>query len=271
MSKIAKVEQASTALTLPSELNELANELGGLVQVRSNLLKPLKLKLLQQMSQANGGLGKPGDFVCEVSGANYGQSITIIPLMVKESASLMYSVNQPPRAVINGQVNAEELTDGSPICYTKDLITNKDGDSCKQCPWGENWNDWKDGKPPKCKLSIDLFCIAEGSNNVMMFQFMKTSYGAGKDLVNKIAQSGSAPFTFKYTLKSKDQTQDKYRFKVVDATAITKQQLTQDELNHYAGVIVDFLNKRKAQQIEYDVAEHDEVEQTIKAVEDIPI
>jgi len=273
VSKISKVAAVNNdaMLAIPSELSELANELGGLVQVRSELLKPARIKLLQQMSQANGGLGKSGEFVCETSGMNYGDKITLIPLMLKESASLMYSQNNPPRAVVNGSVDPDSLTDGMPICHTKDLITNKDGINCKSCPWGENWNDWKDGKPPKCKLSIDLFCIPEGSNQVVLMQFMKTSYNAGKDLVNKITQSGSAPFTFKYTLKSKDQTQDKYRFKVVDASSITKQQLTQEELNQYYAVIADFLNKRKAKQIEYDVVQHDEVESTINAAEDIPI
>lgn len=246
MTALTKVETV-----LPAELAGLANDLGGLVQVRAELLKPLRLKLVQAMSQSQGTLGNIGEFICESAGINFGDKITIIPLMIKESASLMYSVNKPPRTMPVGEVP----DDGTPICHTKDLIKNVNGILCKQCPYSECWSEWIDDKAPQCKVSIDVFCIPEGTKSVMLLQLRKTSYAAGKDLVNKVVSSGAAPFLFKYTLASRLDTSDKYKYQIVDSAATVKQPLTKEELESYAGVIKDFLQKQKDKAIEYDVTE----------------
>lgn len=242
---------ALTKVDLPTELAALTADLGGLVQVRQELLKPLRLKMVQAMSQAQGSLGNVGEFVCETAGINFGSSITIIPLMIKESASLMFAVNSPPKAMPVG----EGPDDGTPICHTKDLIKNSNGIPCKMCPYDEYWAEWVDDKAPKCKASIDVFCIPEGTKSVMILQLRKTSHAAGKDLVNKVVSSGAAPFLFKYTLASKDGTADKYRFKIVDPASTIKTPLTKEELEGYVPVIRDFLLKQKEQAVEYDVTE----------------
>lgn len=259
------MNQLSVINELPAELAALVNEADSLIQVRSSILKPVVLKLTQAMSRANGGLANLGDFVCEGQDKNFGKSITVIPLMLKESASLMFSKEKPPRIIPDGATPK----DGYPACYTKDLIHNKDGVNCNKCPWGEYWNNWD--AQPKCKLSIDMLCIPEGTNDVMVLQFRKSSHPAGKDLVNKIANTRQPPFMYKYTLKSSAATYENYRYQIVDATATIKTQLTKEELADYTHVITDFLKKRKDQAIDYDVAEADDADSSARAADNLPL
>ncbi len=211
---------------------------------------------------------KIGDFVCEISGENFGKDFSFVPIMVKESASLMYSADKPPRKMPNDV----EPKDGMPLCFSKDLIRNKDGVLCRECPYGENWNTWdKDGKgksiPPKCKTSIDIFCIPEGSTKVALFQLRKTSFKAGQDLVNKIANSGQAPFMKKYCVKTKDEVNDAgQRYKAIDPIGTSSAKLTEEELLPYVDTIKGFLLAQANNSIDYDVTDSQEEQEPTDSI-----
>lgn len=257
-----------------ADLTDLSNQIGGLVQVRQSLLKPLVIKLNQSNSKmVTSETAKIGDFTCEVSGTNFGKTLSFIPIMVRESASLLYTDQKPPRNLPNNH----GFRDGTPICYSKDLIRNKDGVLCKNCPYGEYWATWDktpSGKSEhsKCHESIDIFCIPEGMNQVALLQMRKTSYRAGQDLVNKITRSGLPPFLSKYTFKTKDEKNESdKRYKAIDKDATTSEPLSKEELLKYSDTIREFLMAQKNNEVQYDVVDSSEKSELEMEVDNLPI
>lgn len=205
MSK-AKKEEIAIAVkeddAMLAELKDFAQE-NSLIQVRREILQIPRLKMVQKMSEASEGLGKPGDFVCELKGKNYGQSVEIIPIMAKESASLMQEGQR------------------TPICKTNNLITNLNGVKCFECPYNAHWNNWGTKESPivpKCKTSIDVMCLIGKEGNLVELNFRKTSYSAGKSLINLIFNDRlPVPFCSSYLLKARDANKKGFDYKEIDA------------------------------------------------------
>jgi|SRR3990167_5287749 len=251
--KQAKQEKGlSVRQNLNMELAGIANEFGGqMVNVRQEIIKIPRLKLTQKMSQAAGsGLGKEGDFVCELIAMNYGKTVTIIPIVTSESASLLYDSRDPVKT-------PAPMQDGSIVCRSNDLIRNIEGQLCKDCPYGAYWKDWGvDGTPPKCKTAIDVICLVEGSDRPVVLSFRKKSMPAGKALVNFIVNdSARVPFGSKYVLVSEQGTQDNYKFMVI-SPGMQKKSLSDEELTQVIPIAKRIFEARKKGAVEAE-EEHD--------------
>lgn len=257
---MAKKETAlSTTQEAPLTLQELNSEFGdlsGLVQVRREILKTPRLKLVQKMTKGITGLAVEGDFFCALNGTNYGKSVTIIPLFVKESAALM----------------AEDSD--IPICYSPDLIKNKDGILCQKCPHNCYWNDW--GTPenkivPECKTSIDVICLVGENKECMVMSFRKTSHPAGRALINFIANNKiPVPFSASYTLVSKpDSAKGKDFVKVSDT--IERHQLTESQIREIIPIAKRIKELEKAGALQMDAALEEESSPQVSESDDIPL
>lgn len=226
------------------QIANLQQEFAGAVNVRSSLLKIPYLKLNNAMSDAVGGeLGKVGEFACMTRGINYGPTVTIIPLVVFESASLL------------------EKDTGAILCSSQDLVTNRDGVPCAQCPMGEYWNDWgtkKERKVPKCKAAINMIVVTPvnlSSEGRMMLSFRKTSHPAGRALLNLIASDPlKIPFGTKYTITSNSQynAEKKKTYHVIDSAKIVKTPLNEEELQKVIPIARQTLEMKRAGRIVED-------------------
>ena len=242
-----KETQITTKEETSLQLTELANEFAGAVSVRSEILKVARLKLAQALSQASGGgLAKPGEFNCEIKGTNYGTEVSITPILIGESASLLSE-------------------DGRVICASNDLLVNRDGIMCKNCPYGEFHSDWgtKDNKKtPKCKLAIDTTCLVNDENDPVIFSFRKMSHKAGKELVNYVVRDPKkVPFGTKYKLTSEQQTKDKYKFFVVREN-ISKENLPYSRISEIIPVARKIMEAKRKGLLEQEMDQ---------SVENIPV
>ena len=224
-----------------AEFKELAGDMEGLVTVRSDLLKIPRLKLTQKMSNVYGELAKEGDFASEVLGINYGDAVSIIPISVSESASLM---------------DTEAAT---VVCYSRDLLKNTEGDLCTACPHKEYWNDWST-HTPNCKLSIDVVCLVKTdagiSHDPVEINFRKMNYKAGRSIINMIMRDKyGVPFGSSYKLVSKQATKDQYKFALI-SDVVEKTQLEAEEIKGIIPIAKNFLDmkKRGMVQVESEVA-----------------
>lgn len=255
-----------TALT--AELGDLAGQFGSMVRVRQELLRVPRLKLTQAMSKAmSAGLARPGEFSCDLKGKVYGDKVTIIPVVVSESASLLYSANNPPaKGVLPGSYK-----DGDIICSTDNLITSRNGATCKMCPYGEYWNDWGTKDQPNipgCKSSIDMICLATDPSQadmgftfdqVMEINFRKNNAKAGRTLVNFIANDPRrVPFGTAYTLKAHPTTKNNYNFFVIQEM-MDKRSLDAAEIRSIIPIAKHILEMEKQGNLERDAGADDDV------------
>lgn len=233
----------------------MASEFAGSVTVRQELIKIPRLKLTQNMSDAaTDGVAKPGDFSCTVLTQNYGKEVKIIPLMVSESASLLYSVQNPPsKGVEDGS-----FRDGEIVCRSMDMVKNINGISCSSCPFDEFHSDWgsrSDPKIPKCRASIDVVCLLpeHSMEQPMVLSFRKTSYKAGKSLVNYIFnEPKKVPFASTYTLKAEQATKDNYKYFVI-SPAMERSETTDKELGEVIPVAKMILEAQKKGQVQHEM------------------
>lgn len=235
------------------EIQEMRKETSGLINVRRELLKTLRIKLTQKMSKAvDGNIARPGDFSCDVNAKNWGTDIEIIPILVSESASLLYSPNKPPKNM------PKDLfpKDGEVLCKTMDLIQNQDGMKCKQCPWGEYWADWgtkKEKRVPGCKHALDFIVMVAGDPQMDIYEmnFRKNNAKGGRNILNMmVADPKGIPFGTAYTIYSKPRTEGNYSFTAVDADKIEKRVLTDEELSIILPTVKRVISSHKAGIIE---------------------
>lgn len=234
---ISEQESKNALLALTSEF---AGET--FVQVRQEIRKIPRLKLGQAMSPAvASGFARPGDFFIELTGQNLGSEVRFIPVLIRESASL---VNQA----------------GQKICGTRNLITNENGEKCSQCPHNAYWKDWgtkENPKTPACKASFDVLGLIEGVDIPVVFSFRKESYKAGKVLVDYTSYDPMrVPFGTVYTLKSALKPKDSFRFHIVDHTNIERQTIPQDVLQKLLPEIRSIVSMSKARDVVVE-EEHD--------------
>lgn len=233
-------------LNLDPVVHNLQNEFAGCIDVLPELVKLPRLKLDNPLSDAvKGGLSKPGEFSCFIRGINYGDTVTIVPLIISQSASYL------------------DKDTSALICSSSDMMVNRNGQPCKQCPYGEYWNDWgnKDSpKTPKCKSSLDMVVMVNPleAKTIMGFSFRKSNYKAGKSLFNLVlGDPRKIPFGRKYTITSKMENLKKgnkdYEYFVVHPHKIIAQALTDEELKMVIPVAREMLNLRNSGKIHHEV------------------
>jgi len=223
-----------------AEFKELAGDMDGLVTVRKELLKIPRIKLTQKMSNVCGDLAKEGEFASEVLGVNYGETVTIIPLCIGESASFM------------------EKGKNTATCWSKNLLANTDGVLCKDCPHGEYWNDW-DSHTPECKTSIDIICLVKNATidgaislDPIEINFRKMNFKAGRSIVNMVTRDKyGVPFGSSYKLSSKMATKDIHTFAVI-SDVVEKAELDAGEVRVIIPIARDFLEMKKRGMVEVE-------------------
>jgi len=235
------------------QLASLQSEFSSALNVRTDLLKIPYLRLTHGTSEDfKAGVSGLGDFSCGLRAKNYGKEVTIIPLFVSESASLLFSPKNPPTIISDEERKIS--VNGDVLCSSQDLIHNKDGILCKNCPYGEYHADWgtkSEKRTPKCKQSIDVICLVDGEIKSVMINFRKSNYSAGRSLVNLISNDPRMiPFGSKYTLKSKVTiSKDKEEYMMI-SEAITRTILTDEEVSNIIPIARQILNAKKAGKIE---------------------
>lgn len=249
--------QKGTQLTVTSPaksaalaIQNLQNEFAGCIDVRPEMIKLPRLKLDNPLSDAvKGGLSKPGDFSCFIRGTNYGNTVTIIPLIISQSASYL------------------DKDTSALICSSADLLVNRSGQPCKKCPYNEYWNGWgtkENPKTPKCKSSLDMVVMVNPfeEKTIMGLSFRKSNYKAGKALFNLLlGDPRKIPFGRKYTITSKMETMKRgvqtYEYFVVNPNKIIAQALTDEELQVVLPVAREMLTLRNSGKIQHEVENDD--------------
>lgn len=235
---LAKQEDAAVSALLGS----MANDFQGAVVVRKELIRVPKIKLSQSGSPAvKSGLVSAGEFYCDVKSANYGNKIEFTPIHISESASYM---------------RKDEI-----ICSSRDLIHNRDGILCKNCPHGKYWGDWgtKDNKKiPDCKTSINIIGLIGNDPIPVLFSFRKTSSKAGREILNKVVHS-VVPFQFKYVISSKPESDGQNDYFVINPL-MEKHPLSLDELKVVNPIARKVLESIKRGEVDQDVDESDDSE-----------
>ena len=215
-----------------------------LIKVRESLLKANRLKLTNAMSKAfKSRLAEEGDFVIETREQNFGKEVTIIPIMISESASLL------------------DKQTSNVVCSSNNLITNTHGEPCKQCPYNEYWNDWGTAeakKTPGCKTSIDVLCIPvfggePQAGQVVEMNFRKNNTKAGKSIINLMANDPrKIPFASKYTLKSFLKTQEQYTFYAIHED-VKRTPVSNEDLAKILPTVKRVIDAEKKGEIEREV------------------
>lgn len=114
---------------------------------------------------------------------------------------------------------------GKLMCRSEGLVKNIHGEACLKCPHDSYWDDWTKG-PPACSKAINFYGVVNG--NVYELIFRKTSYDAGKSLLNLLLNDKIC--THKYLLKAQPDKRDSYEFFSINPV-ISKQALTMEELS----------------------------------------
>ena len=233
----------------------LQNEFKGAIEVRSELIKTSKLRLCNALSNsATSGFARPGEFTCQEMGLNFGTSVSIIPILVKESASYL------------------DKKTSQILCSSDNLIVNRNGGKCSECKAGPKgtgvyWNDWgtkENKKIPECKASIDMVVIIydESSKEVgvhpMIINFRKNNHNAGKKLVDLIAKT-QIPFARKYTLYSQDDRKDAYEFKIINAKKIEFSELSPEQIKHVIPIARHIFDVKKSGALDMSGDDEDDV------------
>ncbi len=123
---------------------------------------------LVQGSSEVAGEQELGTFNNNVTGENYGEAITVIPIKIDFGALYM--------------VPGEGMK-----CKSADGLTNIHGGLCAQCPLGVyHASEWKDGAPPKCQQTIDILVVEASTGQPAVITFKSTNYKAGKLLVTNL-------------------------------------------------------------------------------------
>jgi hypothetical protein len=255
----AIVPKQETSIEESNFIKGIAGEFQDAVQVRGELIKIPRIKLNNAMSDATqGGLGKIGDFTCQVRGVNFGPVLKFYPLLLSESASFLNK-------------DTSEI-----ICMSRDLIKNRDGKLCRNCPHGEYWNDWgtkSDPKTPACKASIDMIVALRNPETndwtVMQLSFRKTSYPAGRAIVNLIAgDPRRIPFGRAYSIVGRLARNEKIKkdYWHFDANSIEKEITTLEDLREIYPIAKQMMEMKRAGKIDNDFS--DDGDESVEAGED---
>lgn len=204
---------------LMTELFGMKGDVGHMVNVRRELIKVPRIKLAQKSSAAfEARLANLGEFFCEVRQANYGPTVEIIPILINESASYL------------------DKDTSQIICDTPDLIRSRDNKLCKECPYGQYWNDWgtkEQKKVPGCKHSINIVCLVANDPEMkpMEINFRKNNSKAGREIINLVVNDiRGIPFGTSYKLSAKEGTSGQYTFHYVNSKNIGKRALSNKEI-----------------------------------------
>ena len=169
-----------------------------------------------------------GDIVNSLTKHNYGSSLKFIPIMFQKRR-----IKWTPRKFGGG------IECGSMGAKSPDMGEHHSS-LCNLCKYSRWTKDPESGKsiPPECDLVYTFPSLVLGLDEdatqsaIVAVSFTKTSFVAGKELVNLARFAGGDIFSRPYLLTTKEQTNDLgsfYVFKVSIAGTLTKSEYEQAE------------------------------------------
>jgi hypothetical protein len=159
-----------------------------------------RVSLLQANSPAVAEDGdKLGTYKNGLTKENYGPVLDFIPLRASMGA-IFFSMDEGLK------------------CRSNDGIISIKGDSCIKCPFGEYYGNWKTGKQPRCKNTLDILGFDGNTMHPFVITFKSMSLACGKKLVSLMKSLGK-PLLVKLgaSLKTNDAGQ---RYFIMDMKAL---------------------------------------------------
>jgi hypothetical protein len=151
-------------------------------------------KLMQPLSpEVEDEIAKPGDIINSLNKENFGTELTFIPLIFQKKRIKWIGREA------GGGIDCQSLNSRYPS------IGKLYASLCRECQFSK-WS--KEGEAPECTEFLDFPAMTE-EGQLIVVSFCKTSYKAGKQLVNTARFSGGDLFSKKYTLTTKKEKNDK--------------------------------------------------------------
>jgi hypothetical protein len=135
---------------------------------------------------------KAGQILNSMSQENYGTELTFIPLIFQKKR-----IKWIPREE-GGGIECQSPNGRYPT------IGKMHSHLCRECEYSR----WTEKNPPECIEFLDFLSLTE-SGDIITVSFARTSFKAGKQLVNTARFSGGDLFSKKYTLFTKKEKNDK--------------------------------------------------------------
>lgn len=179
-------------INLPAERMQTAKGLGNISE--EDRIIP-RLKIMQPLSpEVDEGIAKPGEFVNSVAKKSYGKILTLTPIFWWKS-----------------RVYWQKRDEGGKIlCQARDAVTGSEFGPCEACEFSK----WNDKEAPTCTAIINILGLVNNAELVAM-SFMKTSYPAGKQLINLFNYKKVDIFNFQYEITAVQEQNDFGKFWVV--------------------------------------------------------
>ena len=172
----------------------------------SDLIVPY-VKIMQPLSpevQDDDIKAKQGDLLNSLSQFNYGTSIKFIPLMFRKRRIKWISRDD------GGGMECASLNGLVPD--TGELHAEE----CRLCKYSQ----WINNEPPVCDLIYGFPSIVldtKQENKLVIVSFARTSFGAGKKLINQMRFAGGDMFGRPYEIATKKEKNDKGTFFILTA------------------------------------------------------
>lgn len=197
---VAVVNNNSTELTNSSTggrgFGEMSND--DLIIPYAKLMQPLSPEIQDDDSI------KAGMIVNSLTKLSYGKSMRFIPLIFQKKR-----IKWNPREE-GGGINCSSLGAVSPT------IGANHSPFCAQCKFSK----WENNDPPKCDMFYTFPALVLGEsdrmNKLVAISFTRSSFGAGKKLINMARFAGGDIFSRPYELTTKKESNDKGTFFVLD-------------------------------------------------------
>lgn len=159
---------------------------------------------------------KPGELLNNITHANYGSTLTVIPVMFKKKRIKWNP--RPPEG--EGGIQCASMFSGGRKPDTGERHSN----DCKRCAYSQ-WGKAKD-EPPQCDIIFEFLCIILDDDldistvmeRVVAIGFTRTSAKAGQTMANLAKFAGGDIFSRCYKIATKKVQKDKFTWWELTAT-----------------------------------------------------
>jgi len=198
-----KKEKKETAVAVPENQLPMSTGTGGRGfddMDQDDLIIPFA-KLMQPLSpevQDDEHPAKVGDLVNSLTGHVYGKELKFVPIIFQKR-----------------RINFRDIDEGGGIvCGSNNSKLPDMGDILSQRCMGCEHSQWVGDDPPACNLMYTFPSIVlgkvESENKLVAISFGKTSFKAGKRLVNIARMAGGDIFSRPYSLTTHKVKKDKF-------------------------------------------------------------
>jgi hypothetical protein len=173
---------------------------------------PPRVKIVQAMSAEANAEKDPaivGDLLNTLTGENYGQGLTFIPLQTFKQRIML--VRDERRDAIEEAIGTP-LSEGNGLkCRSFDMVqgTGEPGGECAECPLSK----WDGNVPPLCSETYNVAAMTE-LGDLIILSFSKSSAKVGKRLFSMLRMSHEQPWTRVYAMSTHKEKNDRGIFAV---------------------------------------------------------